>query len=361
MKKFLFIIHILLLTLLTISCDNSSQNSKVFHVENHDYKDWSKLIDVKDVFQLQENENCYMSYAAKCIVLDDIIVYHDYKAKRIYSFTKDGKYLYTIGKLGHAASEYTSIKDICVDEKDSVVMVLDDRGIICYNLRNGSFKERKKFFSQNPGEYEKMEHIDGSEFMCFTDNMNDNTIVSDSQSGTKGLRKSKRFHFVLNPFFKYNNECRALADYGDFYIDTYKNGKLETLYKFDFGKDALPEDILPKTYKEFEVVDNSADYFKCIADGCETSDWLYLNFVGPKQEYYIGFFNKKSGKYAVGQDAENLELSVVGAKNDYFYGIIYPEFCSTNSFAKKLLEIHKIDISKTSPVIVKFRLNEKVI
>lgn len=343
------------------SCDKSPRNSKVFHVNNYDYKDWSTLLDVKGAVQLQENAKCLMSYAMKCIVLDNIIVYQDYRAKRIYSFSRDGKYLCSIGNLGHAASEYTSIKDICVDEKDSVVMVLDERGIVCYNLRNGKFKERKKLFSQSPGEYEKVEHIGGSEFICFTDNRNDNTIVCDSQSGLKGLRKGKRFHFVLNPFYKYNKECRVLADYGDFYIDYYREGKLEPLYKVDFGKDALPSDILPKTYKEFEAVDNSADYFKCIAEGHETSEWLYLKIVGPKQEYYIGFFNKKNGMYAFGLDDEKLGMSVIDAKNDYFYGVIYPEFASSNSVAKKILENYGIDMNKTSPVIVKFKLNEKAI
>lgn len=344
-----------------VSCDKSPQNSKVFHVNNYNYKNWSTLLDVKEAIQLQENDKCLMSYAMKCIVSDNIIVYQDYKAKRIYTFSIDGEYLCTIGNLGHAASEYTSIKDICIDEKDSVVMVLDERGLVCYNLQTGKFKERKKLFSQNPNEYEKIESVGDSEFICFTDNRNDNTIVRDSQSGLKGLRKGKRYHFVLNPFYKYKKECRVIADYGDFYIDNYKNGMLETLYKIDFSKDALPSDILPKTYKEFEAVDNSTDYFKCIVKGCETSEWLYLNIVGPKQEFYAGFFNKKNGTYAFGLDDEKLGVSVIDAKNDFFYGIIYPEFTSSNSVAKKILEDYGVDMNKTSPVVVKFKLNEKAV
>jgi hypothetical protein len=361
MKRFVFIAQILLIVFIMASCDQSSQDGKVFHVDKYDYKDWSKLVDVKEAIQLQENDQCLMSYAAKCIVLDDIIIYQDYKAKRIYAFSKDGKYLYTIGNLGHATSEYTSIRDFCVDEKSSAVMVLDDRGVICYNLRNGKFMERKKLSSPNPGEYEKMGYVGNSEFIFFTNDINDNTIVSDSQSGVKGLREGKRFHFVLSPFYEYNKEHRVLADYGDFYIDNYKNGKLETLYSIDLGKDALPSDVLPKTFEEFQAVDNSADHFKCIADGQENTDWLYLTVVGPKQEYYVGFFNKQNGTYAFGSNRESFEIAVIGAKNDCFYGIIYPEYASPNSVAKKILKDYEIDASKNSPVIVKFKINEKAI
>ncbi|HEY9542144.1 6-bladed beta-propeller [Prevotella sp.] len=344
-----------------MACKQTPANSKEFHVDNYGYKNWSTLLNIKDVIQLQENTNCLMSYAAKCIVLDSTIIYQDYKAKRIYSFSSDGKYLCTIGKMGHAASEYTSIKDICINKKDSVMMVLDDRGLVCYNLYDGKFKERKKFFSQNSNEYEKAEFVGNSEFICFTDNRNDNTIVYDSQKEVKGLRKGKRFHFVLNPFYKYNEECRVLSDYGDFYIDNYKDGRLETLYKIDFGKNALPADVLPKTYKDFEVVDNSTDYFKCIVEAHETSNWLYLKVVGPKQEYYIGFFNKKKGSYAFGQDDGKLGMFVIGAKEDNFYAIIYPEFVSPKSFANEILKKYGIDGSKNTPIIVKFCLNEKAL
>lgn len=361
LEQVLFISCILLMGFAIASCNKSPANSKEFHVENSEYKDWSTLLNIKNAIQLQENTSCLMSYATKCIVLDSTIIYQDYRSKRIYAFSSDGKYICTIGNLGHSASEYTSIKDICVDNKDSTVIVLDDRGLVCYNLHNGKFKERKKMFSPTPDEYEKIEFIDDSEMICFTDNKNDNTIVCDSQKGIKKLRKGKRFHFVLNPFYKYNEECRVLSDYGDFYIDEYKDGKLKTLYRIDLGKKALPADILPKTYKEFEAVDNSADYFKCIAEAHETSDWLYLKIVGPKQKYYIGFFDKKKGSYAVGQNDETLGIFVIDADDENFYAIIYPEFASPKSLANKILKKYRIDTHKSSPVIVKFSLNENIL
>lgn len=346
--------------LLLGSCNEKPADVKVFGLQKSNYHNWDDLISVESAVQLQENDSCLMSYAAKCLVTDHNIIFQDYKAMRIYSFSADGKFICQIGELGHAESEFTNVRDICLGGNDSVVMVLDERGVVCYDSYKGKFIERKEF-SSDAIEYERIAPVGNSGFLCFTANQNDNSIVLASRTEQKGLRKSKRYHFVSNPFYNYNDTCRVISDYGDFYIDTYKDGNLETTYKIDLGKDALPDDILPKTYKEFDVVDSSPSYFKCITEARETSEYLYLKLVGPKQEYYLAFIDKSDGRYVFGKEDLNMGMSVIGVHGDDFYVIIYPEYASSGSFAKKILAQYKIDSHKNSPVVAKFKLRREVL
>lgn len=342
------------------SCKEKSSDVKVFSLQKSDFHSWSELISVEKVIQLQENDSCLMSYAAKCIVTDRNIIFQDYKAMRIYSFSADGKFICQIGELGHAESEFTNIRDLCLGSNDSVVMVLDEKGVVCYGNYDGRFLERKEF-SSDAIEYEKIAPVGNSGFLCFTANQNDNSVVYASKTEQKGLRESKRYHFVSNPFYSYNDICRVISDYGDFYIDTYNGGSLETIYKIDLGSDALPDDVLPTTYKEFDMVDSSPSYFKCITEAQETSGYLYLKLVGPKQEYYLAFIDKNDGRYAFGKEDMNMGMSVIGTQDDSFCAIIYPEYATPDSFAKKILTRYKIAPDKNSPVIVKFRLSENAL
>ena len=349
------------LTVLSMaSCGGeTSSDAKEFKLEKIDYKDWAKLLNVESVVQLQENDSSLMSFALKCIFTNDCIVFWEYKAKKIYTFSYDGKFLRQIGRMGHSASEYSNIDDICMSGNDSVMMLLDNRGVVCYDVNSGKFVGRKKFFSQKFGEYQRIAPVGNSEFLCSTYSETPSSIVLDCPKGQVGLREGKRFHLGTDCFYKYEDNYRIVSDYGDFYIDSYENGKFKTLYKIDLGAQALPENVLPKTSKEFETVDNSSEYFKCISYAYETSDWLFLRLTGPNQEYYAAFINKRSGAYALGEENPNLGLIMYGTQDDCFYALIYPEFAEQGSLGRKILE--KYNITKNSPVVIKLKLNENIL
>lgn len=186
---------------------------------------------MESVVQLQENDSCLMSFAQKCLFTNDQIVFWEYKAKKIYTFSYDGKFRRQIGRMGHSASEYTNIDDVCMSGNDSVMMLLDNRGVVCYDVNSGKFVGRKKLFSQKFGEYQRIAPVGNSEFLCSTYSETPSSIVLDCPKGQVGLREGKRFHLGTDCFYKYKDNYRVISDYGDFYIDSYEDGKLKTLYK----------------------------------------------------------------------------------------------------------------------------------
>ncbi len=359
-QKIISLFLVFMTIVVIASCGTKKKSdAKEFKLERTDFNDWANFLEIENIIQLQESSQCLVSSAKKCFFTKEHIIYADHKAKDIYSFSYDGKFEHQVGRMGHSGSEYMRILDICMSTDDSVIMVLDDRGIVCYDANTGNFLERKKFHSPDSDNYLLIEPVRDDGFICATYNDNKNSMVLDYPKGQISLRKRKRYNLSVNFFYRYNGECRVISDYGDFYIDSYKDGKLTSLYRIDLGAQALPNDIQPKTFEEFMAVDKSPKFFKCITDAYETEKWLWLRLVGPKQTYYTAFINKQNGKYAFGEENMDIGIYVVGANGEDFYALIYPEFAEQGSLGRKILE--KYNITKNSPVVVKLKLNENIL
>ena len=355
MSKYAYIAIFIAMVIFSCGKDTADDNAKVFTIEDSDFKDWNSFLKIKEEVRLQGNDSsCIITYCDKCIVDSGYMYFWDHKAKVIYRFSADGKFVCKIGERGRALSEYIEIKDMQVDKQASVLKVLDDRGILNYRLQDGKFIGRTNFFSSIPAEYDRFAIIGKDSFLCFTDIRNKFSIVLDTPAGQEGLRESKRFHLVTNCFYTYDGRCRVVSDYGEFYIDEYADGKLTTLYKFDLGNKQLPGNVLPQTLEEFNVVDNDPTYFKCITDVYETSSWLYALFVGPEQTYYHAFINKNSGKYVFGK---NLDVVIIGADETYFYALVYPGYISPESDIWNIVK-SKPNEDNEDPIFIRFSINE---
>jgi len=66
---------------------------------------------------------------------NELIIAESFK---IFVFSKDGKFLRTIGSRGQGPGEYISINNISIDEKNKYLYIISPSKIICYNL-NGKF------------------------------------------------------------------------------------------------------------------------------------------------------------------------------------------------------------------------------
>lgn len=343
-----------MLAFLLSACGNDANDARVYKLDIHDFSDWQSILEITDSATLQNRDQYVLTYANKCVSYGDKVYFNDYKAKEIYCFSKEGTLLYPIGRRGRAADEYVEVKDMWIDKDENTLDVLDDRSVICYDLNTGKYKKRMQLSSSNASEYFRCAKVGQDGVLFFSATNSQYSIFLDSPKGLKGIRENKYHHFVSDCFFPYGKECRVLADYGKFYIDNYEDGQLKRLYEFDLGSQALPEDMLPRTSDEFNVVDNEPKYFKCMTDAHETSQWLFVTFVGPNQTYYYSFINKSTGKYVMGKD---LSMLVIGVQDDSFLGIVYPEYLPEDSYLLKWLG--KKDAAELAhPVFVKFKIKD---
>lgn len=352
-KIIIFISLVVFITLIPSSCSDDKGIARVYAVDDSNIKDLDRTIEITDSITLQGNDNCTMTICDKCISSGDKIYWADHKTKKIYCFAKDGKYIRTIGERGRATSEYIDINDMEVAENESALKILDDRGILYYSILDGKFIKRQKLSSDNPTEYGRFITVGKDSVLCFSINDEKYSIILDTPNNRVGLREAKRYHFITKMFYSYNNKCRVISDYGEFYIDEYKNGRLSPLYRINLGSKALPDDMRPLRFEEFNIIDNEPKYFKCITYACETSKWLYLQMVGPNQTYYHTFIYKDTGKYIIGKSPG---VVVAGVDNDSFYGIVYPEYLPEDSYLRNTIKLN--NKKSFNPIFVRFKIDE---
>jgi hypothetical protein len=75
-----------------------------------------------------------------------IFVLDIYKAKKLFVFNKDGKYLRQIGTVGHGPGEYVSIRDFCLDTINREIYIHDagKQMLHKYNFETGRYIESVK-------------------------------------------------------------------------------------------------------------------------------------------------------------------------------------------------------------------------
>lgn len=354
-KNIHFVLFFLLGWGFLISCENTTNLSREIQVKSTKFCDWEKIFKVVDVVPLQEDSNCLISMADHCLLSKDCLFICDYKTKEIYKFSLSGDYLGRIGRNGHGSEEYTNVYDMRLTENDSTLVVLDTRYLLFYNSNTGSLKKRirnksndyERFAIQNDGCILYVPDIDGTA-----------SIISEKAEKTRELRLRKRFPFMVDTFYKYEDSCRVISDYGDFYIDTYYSGKLHKTYSIELGEKALPEKLHTRTYDEFEYVDSEPDYFKCITSACETRNTLFVRLVGPNQTYYTLFADKNNLKNIIGPSPSETGLVIIGADNNYFYALLYPDCTESKVFTNKIITDNKIQTK--NPVLLKLLFKNEI-
>ena len=174
-----------------------------------------------------------------------------------------------------------------------------------------------------------------------------------------GVRDKTGYAFFSDVFYRNQEETMVVSDYGQFFIDRYKDGKLSRVYEFDMGQDALPENMRPQSGPEFEKVDDMEDYFKCLQRASETKTWLYTEFRGPHHCIYKGYINKKSGQVFFGKAPFDEAYGIVGTYQDRFYALLYPEYVGENSYMRKFVVDNGLQ-DVHNPVVIFLKLNEKL-
>lgn len=132
-------IFIILLTLLSISCDHTkSELVKNVDVTNSPIEgELSSLIESYEIIPLENTPNAYMNNPGGETFTDSLIIFRN-GDKKIVIFNKSGKYLNSISKQGRGPDEYQFINGFTFNTSDKLVSIRDNNKIKRFNL-NGDF------------------------------------------------------------------------------------------------------------------------------------------------------------------------------------------------------------------------------
>ena len=68
-----------------------------------------------------------------------MIIFADFKLKKLFVFDESGKFKYSCGAVGYSESEHTELYDFSIDKETSTISILDEKGIATYDANNGKF------------------------------------------------------------------------------------------------------------------------------------------------------------------------------------------------------------------------------
>lgn len=359
MRKFHVITCCLILSLAFCSCQREGgQEGVEFDCTASNVDDWGMHLGIEECVRLEIPDSLGLGVASKCVFGNGRLVFWDYDRKELYSYSMDGKFVRKIGAEGRSKSEYVGIKDIFLDKDGQRLYVLDELGILSYDMDTGEFVSREKPELPDFHEYWKFGVLAPGHYLLFNPQPHGLGAVMDYHDGEwKDLRKAGFCQLACERFYFLGNQLRVISDYGDFFIDTYQEGGLSRALTFKFSN-PLPDEKKPKIFRELVRVNDESNWFKCIFDACETGRWVFANVEGPEQELHWVFGDKETGKALSGLMHEDDGLQVVGGDEDCFYGILYPELVSADSFMKDWVKAYQAE-EAPQPMFVKFRVSDE--
>ena len=287
-----------------------------------------------------------------------MIFFSDFRLKSIFVFGLDGKFKYEVGKIGKAANEHVLLNDFCYNKKQKTITILDERGLAFYNSDNGTFLKREKLSESKRMEFAKIQDLGNGERLLYSA-VNKNSIIRQTKDGNfEDLRERKGYQMITERFFNREDEVLVMPDYGCFTLDVYKDGQLVPKYVFDFGNQALPQNLIGEKFDDFAKTDAMKDYFKSVIDAKENNHWLYVLVVGPKQTYYNIFYNKINGNVYAGPYDRTLGLNIIDMDDTAIYGLVYLDFIEKGSPFYKSVEKFKVE-GFGNPLLVKIKINKE--
>lgn len=315
-----------------------------------------------DFISLETSENSLIGSINKLIVNKNLIFILDKsKAKKIFVFNKEGKFIRTIGKIGKGPHEYTNIEDFTINQETGNLAVLAYPSKLLEYDQNGNFIRQKKL-SKEAILWNICSYQDG--YICSS---NHQSVLKGEDAFllfqyNKEFKLKNRFidvlanqvkmpPFISSPLLNYQNQVAYFDSFtSNLYLGT-NTSKMKTI-RFNFEDKNVPQEAYAKP-QDFFMNQNKYSFFL---------DLILTN------DKFLSCFTSNGRLYVLILNLNTLSKSVY-EYNDWFpkllfydNGIIYST-TSALSFQKDYQSIiaNKNDIypinENSNPVILLF--NEK--
>jgi len=351
MKQIILIAFLLLLNSCTYHSQVEENTYSVHYCEDSIF-DWNSKIQIEEVIPLDTKDDCLLSYARKCIVIDTKIIYYDEKQKSIFVFDNTGAFLYEIDALGGGEGEYTMIKDVIISHDQKSILILDNVSILGFEIETGKFQNRIILDENIASNFYQFANVE-KELFYFWSTDKENCLYLYENGKIDVIQKRMGFPYVSQKFFyDSTGTLNFLPDYGCFDIRGIKDHDVCTKYFVDFGKWTLPQALIPENAMEFNATDPKP-FFKGILSAFETGENIFLSTVSPAMSLYHICIDKQTKEIVSGSQDKNAPVVVVDAVGQYFYGILYPSFFSKDDqFSKEIRKYGRNE--ESNPLVIKF-------
>ena len=272
----------------------------------------SEIADSIRYIPLETNNKCLMNRLRTTNILQTKDYFFLPWIEKLFQYTRDGKFVRTIGRKGNGPGEFNWIMQIDVDEEKGLVYMLTTSAKInIYSIETGKFVRAMKTPSMEAGDFAMLRTQDTIAATFIRNNngrRKERIYLSDLKGDT--LKIFNRWDlFELNSSYSWmmssdedrymfhykNNTC-----YKEYYNDTLFTitpDSLEPRYIFQMGKYALPMEC------RFEYLNGDGKRFQELAapylqyNTIETDSYVFMpysNWTGEKaRENQLAIYDKK--------------------------------------------------------------------
>lgn len=243
------------------------------------------------------------------LVNDSLYILDPIKARGLFVFDTDGKFLTTIGKIGSGPEELMDFTDFDVNE--SGILILDN-----ISRKINRYSKDGEYISSIPTEPMTMNIASDNDGGLWMDRGNVTTFKSDSLDWKLSYQTTTDRNIVLtvptrlegitisprSNFCKYDGSVIAYMPSMEPVIHTLKDGKITESLTIDFEK-YWPDDDFFKKYSKADIYTivntlSGEDYVMNLSF-VENEKWTVIDF-SIKDDYFIFIAKKdKSGEYLI--------------------------------------------------------------
>lgn len=384
-------ISVLLATFILVACNDSKPKETTPVLTSYPLEqttptgDLAPYIDSVEVIPLEVKEESYITHITKILLTQnkEMIIRN---STGILFFNADGTFRTQIGKQGRGPEEYPQAADICLDQTEKNLLVIDfNNHVYRFSLENGHLIE--KIIPEFPQKYPPCEGIapsrDGGFFLLgcnpFEETDFENEFYCLHQFDKAGKHLAHfllRDEYVLTPHIitqSYDNSYLIRPLTGDKICYRIQNGQVNPFIKIDFK-----EQHIPLRYASFQPGEGYnlqkflfSPYYKLPIYLHDTQDQFYFCYAAPKNpDNIFSVINKKSLKGISwridGSSNPNLLFGSASDENFiYFVFHDYTEYPETDlptamDPLKKYLIARKgikLEGENSNPLIVKIKFN----
>lgn len=374
------IIYLLIITL--AACTQQKENAGLYTSIDFDITKESELgpDDIECVFiPLETTEESLLSLAFDDIQFHDdkiFIVNSNNNQGRILVFSKEGKFITQVGKIGHGPGEYLQPHKLHVSEDKNIISVADYgiNKLIVYNLDNYQYLSSKSipFNFDNCTQLSDKLTVWSSEGGLDLGNRKSYyaCIMNEEMETVSTFQEIPLSNYLIGhtSLYSYNNRVYIGLPFSPFIYHINAEGAIP-VWKLSFGKQKLP----PKTLVVDKKENNSGWQNRVIQSdhiiafhAHETSDCLGVSFYGKAFKRHLGFYDKRN-KITHAYTAEVFMgkfhlpgvYDIVNTHNDYFVSRIEPRLLKKYVLQREDLRLIAEDrTEEDNPVLCLFKIKK---
>ena len=356
MKKKLMV-YLAACLLLIVSACGSRQLDALNPLETAvEVADLAEVAEVAALVPLEEGEGSVLTYPSKMLLLPDGTMVVKDSGGKVLAFSPEGRFVCRVGAKGRGPGEFTSVQDICYDDRNRTVCILDRGKILRYHAADGSFAGEVEIPRHNYDEFAPDGQGGFYLFAAAPDSDSyDFTATFNTVSRIPAEGGQPTESFIPRKDYIMNTSLISRAWDGGYYLRPLEgegvlyrlDKKISPVLRVDFGSKAMPQHYMINNGMPDFARYMMSDYFKNLLYVHDTGTMWYFQAIGPRAVGYHFVFAKSTEKGVMWKEVNDGDTPsiVMASDKDSFYVMVFTPVQCLGMDPARLSPVNRLVVS----------------